>query len=118
MSRCSCWVALTMQRPLCCSLSCAALGCNDCRESQESAWLAIIVAKKEAFSLVYAPVVHMHLAAIDAKHDSLIREKTEEQLTHEPDVETRNRKPVRPPAAFQAEWELRFGPNNRFRVFY
>jgi len=34
------------------------------------------------------------------------------------EVETRNRKPVRPPAAFEAEWELRFGPANRFRVFY
>src|SRR5258707_12901533 len=33
-------------------------------------------------------------------------------------VETRNRKPVRTRAAFQAEWGLRFGPNNRFRVFY
>jgi hypothetical protein len=76
------------------------------------------VAKKEAFSLVYAPVVRKHLGAIEAKYDSLIRGKIEEQLTYEPDVETRNRKPVRPPAAFQAEWELRFGPNNRFRVFY
>lgn len=43
---------------------------------------------------------------------------TLEQLTWEPDVETRNRKPVRAPAAFNAEWELRFGPNDRFRVFY
>jgi hypothetical protein len=76
------------------------------------------VAKKEPFALVYAPVVHKHLRAIDAKYDSLIREKIVEQLTHEPAVATRNRKPVRPPAAFQAEWELRFGPNNRFRVFY
>lgn len=76
------------------------------------------MAKKEPFSLVYAPLVHKHLGAIDAKYDSLIREKIEEQLTHEPHVETRNRKPVRPPAAFQAEWELRFGPNNQFRVFY
>ncbi|NUQ62845.1 MAG: addiction module toxin RelE [Pirellulales bacterium] len=74
--------------------------------------------KRETFSLVYAPVVHEHLAAIEPKYDSLIREKTEKQLTHEPDVETRNRKPVRQPAAFHAEWELRFGPNNRFRVFY
>ena|SRR5438132_13495306 len=73
---------------------------------------------QEQFSLIYAPVVHKHLGAIDAKYDSLIREKAEEQLMHEPDVETRNRKPVRAPAAFQAEWELRFGPNNRFRVFY
>ncbi len=76
------------------------------------------MAQKEPFSLVYSSVVHKHLSAIDAKYDSLIREKTEEQLTHEPDVETRNRKPVQPPAAFQAEWELRFGPKNRFRVFY
>ena len=74
--------------------------------------------KKEPFFLEFAPIVHQHLDAIDAKYDSLIRKKIEEQLTHEPDVQTRNRKPVRPPAAFQAEWELRFGPNNRFRVFY
>lgn len=76
------------------------------------------MAKKEPFSLIFAPVVHDHLSALDAKYDSLIRQKTEEQLTHEPDVETRNRKPVQASAAFQAEWELRFGPNNRFRVFY
>jgi len=56
--------------------------------------------------------------AIDDKYDRLIRQKIEEQLTYEPDVATRNRKPVRPPAAFNAEWELRLGPNNRFRVFY
>jgi hypothetical protein len=76
-----------------------------------------MVAKKQPFSLIFAPIVHNHLATIDAKYDSLIRQKIEEQLTHEPDVQTRNRKAVRPPAAFQAEWELRFGPNNRFRVF-
>jgi hypothetical protein len=77
-----------------------------------------MAAEKQPFTLIYAPVVRGHLAAIDAKYDALIRAKTEEQLTHEPDIQTRNRKPVRPPAAFQAEWELRFGPNNRFRVFY
>lgn len=58
------------------------------------------MAKKEPYSLIFAPVVHSHLAAIDAKHDSLIRQKIEEQLTHDPDVETRNRKPVQAPAAF------------------
>ena len=76
------------------------------------------MAKTSAYSLVFAHVVETHFAAIDAKYDSLIRSKIEEQLTHEPDTITRNRKPVRPPAAFQAEWELRFGPNNRFRIFY
>ena len=94
------------------------IGSNGGRRSQESAWVASFTVKKEPFFLVYAPVVHDHLAAIDAKYDSLIRAETEEQLTYEPDVETRNRKPVRTPAAFHAEWELRFGPNNRFRVFY
>jgi hypothetical protein len=29
-------------------------------------WRAVIVAKKESFSLIYAPVVHKHLGAIDA----------------------------------------------------
>ena len=76
------------------------------------------MAKKESFSLIYAPVVHKHLGTIDAKYDSLIHQKIEEQLIYEPDVKTRNRKPVQPPTAFQAEWELRFGPHNRFRVFY
>jgi hypothetical protein len=76
------------------------------------------VPKKLPFTLVYAPVVAEHLIAIDAKYDSLIHEKIEEQLLYEPDRETRNRKPVEQPAAFQAEWEIRFGPHNRFRVFY
>ena len=76
------------------------------------------MAKQLPFNLAYAPVVHDHLAAFEAKYDSLIRRKVEEQLKFEPNVETRNRKPVQPPNAFQAEWELRFGPNNRFRVFY
>lgn len=77
-----------------------------------------VMAKKLPFALIYAPLVGPHLDAIDAKYHSLIREKIEEQLLYEPEVETKNRKPVEQPAAFQAEWELRFGPNNRFRVFY
>src|SRR6266852_3926515 len=88
------------------------------REPCTAQWSRRFVKKKEPFYLEFAPIVHEHLDAIQAKHDSLIRGKIEEQLSHEPGVETRNRKPVRPPAAFQAEWELRFGPNNRFRVFY
>jgi hypothetical protein len=34
------------------------------------------------------------------------------------DIETRNRKPLKRGVAFEATWELRLGPNNRFRVFY
>jgi hypothetical protein len=31
---------------------------------------------------------------------------------------TRNRKPLDQPGPFEASWELRCGPDNRFRVFY
>lgn len=40
------------------------------------------------------------------------------QLQFEPGKETRNRKPLQQPAPFEATWELRFGPGNRFRVFF
>ena len=39
-------------------------------------------------------------------------------LAHAPDHETRDRKPLLREVEFDATWELRFGPNNRFRVFY
>jgi hypothetical protein len=70
------------------------------------------------FALIYALVVKQHLRAIEPRHHSLIRRTIEEQLLFEPDLETRNRKPLTRPVAFEAEWELRFGPRNRFRVFY
>ena len=41
-----------------------------------------------------------------------------EQLRFEPGAETTNRKPLRQPAPFGATWEIRFGPDNRFRVLY
>jgi mRNA-degrading endonuclease RelE of RelBE toxin-antitoxin system len=73
---------------------------------------------KRAFELLYAPQVKQHLKAIERKHYGLIRQEIEAQLRFEPDVETRNRKPLKRAVAFEAEWEIRFGPNNRFRVFY
>ena len=73
---------------------------------------------KRPFDLVYAPQVRDHLKAIERKHHGLIRQEIEAQLQFEPDVETRNRKPLKRALAFESEWEIRFGPNNRFRVFY
>jgi hypothetical protein len=55
---------------------------------------------------------------IERKYHSLIRTTIENELQFGPDVETRNRKPLKRPITFEAEWELRFGPDNRFRVFY
>ncbi len=76
------------------------------------------MAKKLPFALVYADEVKQHLRLIERKHHSLIQSEVEAQLLYEPDAETRNRKPLQRPIAFGAEWELRLGPENRFRVFY
>src|SRR5262245_66349590 len=77
-----------------------------------------IMARRRPYTLSYARGVTNHLKSIDAKYDSLIREKIEEQLSFEPGVETKNRKPLRQPGPFAAQWEIRFGPGNRFRVLY
>jgi mRNA-degrading endonuclease RelE of RelBE toxin-antitoxin system len=73
---------------------------------------------RRAFELVYAPQVRGHLKAIERKHCGLVRQEIEAQLQFEPEVETRNRKPLKRAVTFGAEWDIRFGPNNRFRVFY
>jgi len=70
------------------------------------------------FDLQFAPETVDHLDAIERKYHRLVRTAIEEQLTYTPDEETRNRKPLEQPAPFGAAWELRFGPGNRFRVFY
>ena len=75
----------------------------------------------EKFSLIYAPITKDHLRAIEAKYYSLIRKEIETQLRLEPDVRTRNRKPLKRLAIFGAAtaiWEVRLGPQNRFRVLY
>jgi len=73
---------------------------------------------KRPFTLIYAPLVREHLRAIDPKYYSLIRREIEARLLFEPGVASRNRKPLKRPIAFDATWEIRFGPGNRFRVFY
>jgi hypothetical protein len=78
----------------------------------------MVMAKKPPFALVYAEEVKHHLRAIETKYHSLIQSELEGQLRFEPEVETRNRKPLKRPIAFGADWELRLGPDNRFRVFY
>ena len=73
---------------------------------------------KRPFEAVYDPEVMDQLSVIERKYHSLIRGVIEEQLFHEPDVESRNRKPLRRRSLWDDAWELRFGPDNRFRVFY
>jgi mRNA-degrading endonuclease RelE of RelBE toxin-antitoxin system len=72
----------------------------------------------QPYALIYDIKVRRHLARIEPKYHSLIREKIEEFLTREPDKETRNRKPLSRPSVLSTAWELRCGPDNRFRVYY
>ena len=77
-----------------------------------------LMGRKPPFNLSYDQATKKQLRAIEAKYHSLIRTVIAERLHFEPGKETRNRKPLRQPAPFEATWELRFGPDNCFRVLY
>ena len=74
--------------------------------------------KKRAYSLIYDRDVRDHVARIEKKYHSLIRKETKLQLSFEPEVETKNPKPLRRPSSLGTAWESRIGPENRFRIFY
>jgi hypothetical protein len=75
------------------------------------------MAQKRRFELIYDPEIDQHLAVIDRKYYSLIRRTIKEQLSYEPEVETRNRKPLQQPPVLGIAWELRFGPIIAFAYF-
>ena len=75
------------------------------------------MAKKQPFALIYHSEITGHLA-IEPQYHSLIRSAIEDQLRFEPETATRNRKQLERPIDLGARWELRLGPDNRFRVFY
>jgi mRNA-degrading endonuclease RelE of RelBE toxin-antitoxin system len=76
------------------------------------------MACRPGYKLVFAPEIVRHLDAIERKYHRLIERAIAEQLRHEPVTMTRNRKPLEDPAHSGATWELRCGPQNRFRIFY
>ncbi len=76
------------------------------------------MARKQGFTLIFDPEVKHHLRSIEGKYHPLIRKILDEQLLFEPETESRNRKPLQRPTTFGANWELRFGPDNRFRALY
>lgn len=65
------------------------------------------------YKIEYSPAAHDHLRALTARQRGTVVDEVDKQLTHEPEVETRNRKPLRPNPI--ATWELRVGD---FRVYY
>jgi mRNA-degrading endonuclease RelE of RelBE toxin-antitoxin system len=78
----------------------------------------VVVGRRSGFGVIFAPEVVEHLRAVERKHHGLIRRQIRARLAFEPDREGRNRKPLDVPSPYGAQWELRFGPGNRFRVFY
>lgn len=70
------------------------------------------------YTVVYAPVTRDHLRSIRRRDQVLIKSALELHLFDEPTKETANRKPLGPTTELDAQWELRCGPYNRFRVFY
>ena len=76
------------------------------------------MARRPQFALVFAPETVAHMDAIERRHHGLIERTIDEQLQYTPEKTTRNRKPLEEPGPYGASWELRFGPQNRFRVFY
>lgn len=66
-----------------------------------------------AFEIAYSPDVEDHLRVLTARQRSTILDDIDIQLSYEPDVETGNRKLMRPNPV--APWELRVGD---LRVYY
>ena len=65
------------------------------------------------YKIVYFPDAEDHLAALTASQETRVLDSVPQQLSHQPAVETRNRKPMRPNPL--ANWELRLGD---LRVYY
>ena len=66
-----------------------------------------------AYQIVYSPETDQQLRVLTARQRSTVFDAVDEQLAHQPTVETRNRKPMRPNPL--APWELRIG---ELRVYY
>ncbi len=65
------------------------------------------------YTIEYSPETLDHLRALTARDRSLVLDEVDAQLRHQPTIETRNRKRMRPNPL--APWELRIGT---LRVYY
>jgi mRNA-degrading endonuclease RelE of RelBE toxin-antitoxin system len=59
------------------------------------------------YRIEYSPDVEDHLGSLTARQRKTVLDAVDRHLAHEPTVETRNRKPMRPNPV--APWELRIG---------
>lgn len=67
------------------------------------------------FDLVWDEEARSELAALGAFRRKIIVDRVERQLRYQPDIETRNRKPLREPLPEvpEASWELRLQGDTR-----
>ena len=65
------------------------------------------------YRIEYSPESEKHLRALTARQRRTVLDTVDEQLAHQPAVETRNRRQMRPNRL--AGWELRIGD---LRVYY
>jgi len=72
-----------------------------------------MVVAELAYRIEYSPDADGHLRVLTARQWATVFDTVEEQLAHQPSVERRNPKPMRPNPI--APWELRIGD---LRVYY
>lgn len=65
------------------------------------------------YRIEYSPDAEDHLHGLTARQQAIVLDTADVQLVHQPTVETRNRKPMRPNPI--APWELRIG---NLRAYY
>lgn len=65
------------------------------------------------YRIEYSPDAEDHLRGLTARQQMTVLDTVDKQLVHQPTVEKRNRKPMRPNPV--APWELRIG---NLRVYY
>jgi len=66
-----------------------------------------------SYYIEYSPDAEDHLRAFSVREQKIILDGVDAQLTYQPTIETRNRKPMRPNPV--SPWELRIGD---YRVYY
>ncbi|WP_141699389.1 type II toxin-antitoxin system RelE family toxin [Candidatus Thiosymbion oneisti] len=65
------------------------------------------------YTIEYSPDAEDHLWPLMARQRSIVLDSVDSQLAHQPGVETRNRKPIRPNPV--VPWELHIGD---LRAYY
>ena len=66
-----------------------------------------------AYVIEYSPEAEDHMRWLTARQQTIVLDAVDRQLLNQPNVETRNRTPMRPNPV--APWELRIG---NLRVYY